>query len=98
VEGVRVEERASGVRDGAAEDRLQHCIVSTRTDPKKLKGPQIEKLQKIALDGRRRLVDRRWAASQLLDQGIEVNVRAGAKEKRGMHLSQINGIGLCRID
>ena len=86
------------MRDGAAEDRLQHRIVKPRSDPKKLKKAQIEKLQKIALDGRRRLVDRRWAASQLLDQGIEVNVRAGAKEKRGMHLSQINGIGLCRID
>jgi hypothetical protein len=43
-----------------------------RGDPKKLKRPQIEKLRKIAFDGRRRLVDRRWAATQLSDHGVEI--------------------------
>ena len=90
VEGVRVEKGAEGMRDDAQADRLQYRIVKPRGDPKKLKAAQAEKLRKIAMDGRRRMVDRRWAASQLLDQGIEVNVRANAKEKRGMHLSQVN--------
>jgi hypothetical protein len=43
-----------------------------RGDPKKLKTAQIAKLRKLALDGRRRLVDRMWAASQLSDHGVEI--------------------------
>jgi hypothetical protein len=42
-----------------------------RSDPKKLKKAQVEKLIKLARDGRRRLADRVWAANQLSDHGIE---------------------------
>jgi hypothetical protein len=43
-----------------------------RSDPKKLKKAQVEKLLKLARDGRRRLADRVWAANQLSDHGIEI--------------------------
>jgi hypothetical protein len=45
---------------------------AVKHNPKKIKGPQIKKLSKLALDGRRRLVDRMWAASQLSEHGIEI--------------------------
>jgi hypothetical protein len=43
-----------------------------RTDPKKLKKAQAEKLRSVALDGRRRATERIWAANQLSAQGIEI--------------------------
>jgi hypothetical protein len=46
--------------------------VESRSDPKKLKKAQVEKLTKLARDGRRRLADRVWAANQLSDHGIEL--------------------------
>jgi hypothetical protein len=47
-------------------------MAENRSDPKKLKKAQVEKLIGLARDGRRRLVDRVWAANQLSDHGIEI--------------------------
>jgi hypothetical protein len=47
-------------------------MAENRSDPKKLKKAQVEKVMKLARDGRRRLADRVWAANQLSDHGFEI--------------------------
>jgi hypothetical protein len=44
-----------------------------RGDPKKLKKRQSEKLLKMALDGRRRPADRKWAREQLALSGYQID-------------------------
>jgi hypothetical protein len=47
-------------------------VKATRGDPKKLKKRHQEKLLRMALDGRRRPADRKWAREQLALSGYDI--------------------------